>query len=249
MYGPGRTRPGPYPRWATVACALVLAVVTSGCHLTLTAGVDVRADGSGWVRAGIGFDEAAGRELGGQSVALLVDDLRQSGWTVDGPRTEADGLTWVRARKAFSEPAGATAAAAELSGPEGPFRDLQVRRNGSFLRTRTVFTGMVDLSAGLAGLSDPALAEALGGFDLGLDLEGLGQRFGESLGDAVAVRLEARLPGRSETWPVALGDQVSVELVSERWNILPLAAAVAALLFATAALVVVAYARRREAAG
>ena len=183
-------------------------------------------DGSGWVSAGLGLDREALRQLGDPSKELRLDDLRQSGWDVTGPDEEDDGLTWVRVAKRFATPTEAAQVASELSGPEGPFRDFRLERSRTFLKTRTSLTGRLDLSRGLAGLNDPGLQEKLGDYDLGLD----------RLREGVTVRVEAELPGRTETWQPALGEQVRMEASSEVWNLLPLVPAAAAVVFAVAAL-------------
>ena len=216
----------------------MLAVLTA-CQVTLNARVDVEHDGSGAVQAAVGFDDEALRQLGDPSRELRVDDLRQAGWDVAGPRKEDDRLTWVRASKRFRSPAEAGRVAAELSGPEGPFRDFRVQRSRSFFRTRTRFTGVVDLSRGLAGLSDPALQERLGGADLGLDPGGLQRRYGAELDQRVRVRVEAHLPGRVESWQPHIGESVTMEARADAWNVQPLLPALAALVFALAAVAVV----------
>jgi hypothetical protein len=186
------------PRRLALLLAL-LALGLGGCQVTLAAGVTVGRDGRGTVTAGVGLDAEALQQVGDLAAALRVDDLRQAGWSVVGPRKESDGLTWMRATKPFADAAEATGALAQLSGPGGPFRDLRISRDRSFLRTRTLLTGGLDLADGLPGLSDPGLAAQLQDVDLGLDLEGLKKRFGPDLGRAVRVELAAGLPGRLRT--------------------------------------------------
>jgi hypothetical protein len=208
--------------------------------------VDVHADGSGLVRAGVGLDDETVRELGDPARELRLDDLRQSGWEVDGPRKEEkSGLTWVRLAKRFAAPAEASHVAAELSGADGPFRDFQVVRERTFLKTKTRFSGLVDLTHGLAGLNDADLQAKLGDADLGLDLDGLRRRFGPALDRTVHVQVEARLPGRDQAWQPQLGQQVRLEAVSQAWNLTPVLPAAAALAFALTALVVAVAVRRR----
>src|SRR5262245_50294886 len=90
-------------RRAAAALAVTFLLLATGCQVTLTAGIDVRGDGSGFVRAGIGLDDDALRELGDPASELRLDDLRDSGWAVTGPAKEADGLTWVRLAKPFAD--------------------------------------------------------------------------------------------------------------------------------------------------
>lgn len=234
----------------SVPGSLLLLVLATGCQVTLTAGVDAERDGSGWVRAGLGLDAEALRQLGDPRRELRLDDLRQAGWEVTGPRAEGDDLTWVRAAKRFGTPEEAASVAAELSGPEGPFREFRLERSKSFLKTRTSFSGLVDLANGLAGLNDPGVQAKLGDADLELDLAGLQRRFGPDVNRAVRVRVEAKLPGDvtaegatpipgGVAWSPPLGEQVRLRATAEAWNLQPVLPAVAALLFAGAALTVV----------
>jgi len=172
------------------------------------------------VRAGIGLDDEALRQLGDPAKELRLDDLREAGWTVAPPVKEKDGLTWVRIAHRFASPDEADKVAAQL----GPvFRDLRLVRTRSFTKTKTSLTGEIDLSRGLAAFSDPALDAALGGADLG------------TLTDAnVHVRFDARLPGRTRTWAPKLGDQVRISAQTEAWNVAPIAAAAGAVALALA---------------
>jgi hypothetical protein len=117
-------------------------------------GVDVHADGSGVVRAGVGLDADASREFTARGGSFAVDDLRRAGWQVVGPRREHDNRTWVRVSKSFGDPAQARAIVAELSGANGPFHDFRVTRRHAWFHTRTRFAGRVDLSGGMSGFVD-----------------------------------------------------------------------------------------------
>ena len=246
------------PRRLLPVVVAVLAWAATACHVTVSAGVDVARDGSGRVTAGLGLDAEALKEVGDLATALSVDDLRRAGWQVEGPRQEDDGLTWVRASKPFAGPDQAAAAIAELNGPDGPFRDFRVVRTRSLLRSRTVFTGTLDLSQGLSGLSDPDLAAALGDVDLGLDLEGLRRRFGDGPARTVRVEATAGLPGKVVTnaparaggravWAPELGQTVRLEASSEALRIDPVVPIAAGVVLAAAAvLVAVVVVRRRR---
>ncbi len=193
-------------RTCLAVLVLVLALFGTGCQVTLSAGIELKADGSGTIRAGVGFDDEALAEIGDLAAALRADDLRAAGWEVVGPAEEDDGLTWLRASRPFDDPEEAAVVAAQLSGPDGPFRDFKVSRERSLFRTRTSFTGVADLTAGLAGLSDADLQAALDDFDLGLDVEGLERRFGDALGDRVKVEVSVKLPGKIEAETATVDD-------------------------------------------
>ena len=231
----------------------LLAWAASACQVTLTAGVDVNRDGTGRVVAGVGLDDEAVREVGDLATGLRLDDVRAAGWLVEAPRKEDDGLTWIRASKPFSEPEQVPAIVAELNGAGGPFRDFRVTRTKSLTRSKTVFTGTVDLVAGLTGLSDPELVAARDDDDPGLDVEGLRSRFG----DRLKVLATAGLPGEITTnapardggravWAPELGQTVQLEASSSAFRVdprLPIAAG-AALVIAVVLLLVLLRRRR-----
>lgn len=246
------------PRARLALLAAVLAWASTACQITLAAGIEVGRDGSGRVEAGVGLDAAALAELGGPAPGLGVDDLRRAGWEVVGPRKEDDGLTWVRASKPFADPAQAATVLAELSGPDGPFRHFRIVRTKSLTRSTTTFSGTVDLSRGLTGLSDPELAAALGDVDIGLDLEGLRRRFGPDLARAVRVEVTAGLPGKVTSnapardgdrarWSPELGQSLQLEAAGSALRLDPrlIAAAGGALAVVAAALTAALRRRRR----
>lgn len=241
-------------RLLVALAATLLACSTTACDVTVATEVDAHRDGTGTVRAGVGLDDDAMAKAGDLAAKLRVDDLRQSGWSVVGPRKEDDGRTWVRASKAFSSPEQGNRIMAELSGPQGPFRDLQLSQSQSFFHTRTSFRGAVDLSQGLTAFVDPELQERLGG-GIGFDLEALKRRFGDALGQVFRMQIGTRLPGSVQstsgrnqggtvTWIVEPGQQVQMEAQAETLNLVPWLPAIGALLAVAVAVALVLWRRR-----
>ncbi|MFP5320205.1 MAG: hypothetical protein ACLGI2_18160 [Acidimicrobiia bacterium] len=211
-------------------------MATGGCQVVLSAGIEAERDGSGVVRAAVGLDDEALRQLGDPAAELRLDDLREAGWSVAPPGKEPDGLTWVRLSKPFADADQAGRVTAELSGPGGPFRQFRLERRRSLLRTTTELTGVVDLTAGLGGLSDEGLQAALGDAAPALDAAALA-------GHDVRVRVEARLPGEEpRVWEPELGEELRLEARSDVVNVRLLGGAAAAVVFTLAALVLL---RRR----
>ena len=140
----------------------VLLVVLTGCRVQLETKIQVGMDGKGTITQGIGFDDAALKRVGDPRAALRAGDLEQAGWVVDDATREGD-LTWVRVHQSFSTPEQGTALLAQLSGPDGPYRDLLVSRSDGLLSTSVKVTGEIDTTAGLAMFGDDKLAAALGG--------------------------------------------------------------------------------------
>ncbi len=241
---------------ARVVLALLVLVGAGACQVRVTGGIDVNPDGGGTVRAGLGLDDEAMKSVGYISAALRVDDLRQAGWKIDGPGKEGDGLTWVRASRPVSDTAGAKVALAQLSGPDGPFRDLTVSSTHSLFRNRTTLSGAVDLSGGLNGLADADLLSKIGG-GLPLDLDGLRKELGADLDKVVQVSFEARLPGSVDAnatekaggrlvWRPSLGGRLPIGATSKGLNVVPIAVVAVVLLVAVGGTTVWLVFRRRR---
>jgi len=235
---------------------VALILILSGCRATVTTQVDVGADGHGTVRAAVGLDDEALQKVGDVAAELRVDDLRQVGWTVEGPRKADDGLTWVRASWAFDDAEQANRALAQLSGPEGPFRDLELVRTSSLLRSTTRLAGTVDLSRGLGGFADADLAARVGD-TLPLDVARLRAELGPEADRVLQVRFEASLPGSPETnaptrsggravWAPALGQQLRIDASSDHLRLVPLVPAVVAAVLLLAVLCGLLIVRRRR---
>lgn len=225
-------------RSAAVLAAVVGALVLSGCQVAIAVGVDAESDGSGVVRATVTLDKAASDEAGDLTGRLRVDDLKEAGWRVDGPTRTRDGGQEVRASKRFATPAEATTIVEQLSGAEGPFRDFRLARSRSFTKTKTTFSGRVDLGRGLGSFSDAELRQRLGS-DLGFDPAALEGRLGRTLSRIFPVKVVARLPGdmasnapltadNGAQWSPTFGEDVVLTASAERWNTGNVAAAAVA---------------------
>lgn len=197
--------------------SLLLLLAASACQVRTAVTVDMADDGSGSVEVAVGLDaEAMERvpDLDGDGarapadLAALVreDDLVAVGWTVSEPEVAGDGTTWLRVTRHFGTPDEAERVLAELTGPNGPLRDLGVERATSFGRTRLAFRGTADLSGGLEAFGDDGLAMALDGEPLGEDAADIETRIGQPLADAVTFEITARLDGDDTTWSPRLGE-------------------------------------------
>jgi hypothetical protein len=212
---------------------LAAAVLLGACQLELDVNVEVARDGSGTIEVVTALDDEAVERIGGDLGALLaLDDLRASGWTVDGPTREGDGRTRVRVRRAFDDPEEAAAAFAELSGEDGPFQDLAVGRDRSLTRERWTFAGRIDLGSDIE----------VRGAELDEQIAALEDQLGGSLSRVVQVRVRVRLPGdvtsnattkadNGAVWQVAFGgDPIDLEASgSERRTEIVVIGGVAAL--------------------
>lgn len=168
-----------------LALAVALIVTLTGCRMTVAVDVVVNEDETGSVTVGVGLDDDALARAGDLERQLRVDDLVAAGWEVSGARAEPDGLTWVRATRTFSGPEEFTAVMAQITGPEGAFRDWRLSRESGLLGTTWTVDGTVDLTGGPQSFSDPALAAALGGDPYGGTLAQIEQEEGRPIADMV----------------------------------------------------------------
>ena len=195
------------------------AALLSACRVDATVDVAVADDGTGQVRVSAGFDDEALSRAGD----LRLDDVRAAGWEVTGPQKEPErdvsGRTWIHASKNFTSPVQFSAIMNEINGPNGIFRDFQLRRSTGFGKVTYTVTGTIDPSRGLETLSDPEVAQLLGGNALGRptaelanDAANLSMVFGIVLPHDLDGATD-RGEGRRGEWDVALGDPPTVVAV------------------------------------
>ena len=191
------------------------------------------ADGTGSVRVEVALDRDAAARA--PDLRPRVADLRRAGWEVRGPARRPAGGVAISATKPFGSPEEAARVVAEVA--RGPLRDVRLTRSRSFTKTRMTFNGLLDLSRGVEGFSDPELQRQLGGRPLGVDSTRL-----EPIDRGLRVTVRASLPGGGATWSARPGDRVPLRLASQAWNLTNLVSAVLAVVCAIAFVVVL---RRR----
>ena len=180
-------------------------LLSTGCQVQIHTTVSMGQNGRGTVTQAVGFDDDALRRVGDLDQQLRVDDLTQAGWTVDPAVKEGD-TTWVRAHHAFADPAQATALVGQLSGPDGPYRDVLVERSESLLSATYSVSGVIDPTAGFTMFGDPELLSAMGGDGSGGLLERIAKEEGRPASDMVSIAFTTELPGISRTTEVVFSD-------------------------------------------
>ena len=193
------------PRLLRLLLCVVAVLVLAGCRVQLTTDVKVDADGSGTITQGIGFDDGALKRVGDPALALRADDLRQAGWVVDPAVREGD-LTWVRAHHDFATPAEGTALLAQLSGPDGPYRDMVISRSTGMLSSTESIKGEIDTTAGLAMFGDAQLAAALGGDASGGLLAKIEKEEGRPAASMVGLTFAVDINGTKKSWNATFVD-------------------------------------------
>lgn len=217
--------------WTGVRLLLAaLALAGAGaCRVETTVGLTLGADGTGEVVVEAVLDREAVRRVGDVGEEIRTADLRAAGWVVEEPEQLDDGGARLLIRRPFSDLAAAEAALRSLATGGGPFGTVEIDQRRGFWSTTTTFSATVDLTGGLASLSDPQLAEALGGQPLGLPTEDLERRLGSPLDRVFRLQVSVRLPGRlrsnaperadgSARWTPELGQAVDLEASSRAVN-------------------------------
>jgi hypothetical protein len=188
-----------------VALAALVLLIAGGCRVQIETRIDVGLDGKGTVTQGIAFDDAALARVGDLDRALRADDLVAAGWTVD-PKSREGDLTWVRVHQQFETPEEGTALLAQLSGPDGPYRDLLITRSDGFFSTSVKITGQIDTTAGLAMFGDQQLAAALGGDASGGLLDKIEAEEGADPASMVGLDLIVTAGSSSKTYTASFTD-------------------------------------------
>lgn len=206
-----------------LALVVALLVVGAGCQVQLETTIDIGLDGKGTITQGVGFDAAALRRVGDPELAFRSQDLVDAGWVVDPVVTEGD-LTWIRIHHEFDTPEEANDLFAQLSGPEGPFRDLEVIRTTGPLSDSVRFTGLLDTTGGLAVFGDKALGDALGGDASGGLLARVEKEEGRAPADMVGLDLAVTVGGTTKMWTASFADpsEQKLKVSDSRWKILDL---------------------------
>ncbi len=183
----------------------MVVLLAAGCQVQIHTTVSMQSNGHGTVTQAVGFDDAALSRVGNLDAQLHVDDLKQAGWAVDPAVKEGD-TTWVRAHHSFSSPAEATTLIGQLSGPDGPYRDVVVRHSDGLLSSSSSVTGVIDTTAGFKMFGDPDLIAAMGGDGTGGLLDRIANEEGRPAADMVTVSFTSEIPGISRTTDVVFSD-------------------------------------------
>lgn len=207
-------------RRAVIVC---FAVLLTACEVEADVAVHATPQGTGRVEVSVVLDRAAvARAAGTQPV---VADLTAAGWEVHAPEPLDGGGRRYRAEKRFRTPDEAARILLEVGGADGPLQGFRLRRERTFLRTRTRLEGVIDLRDGAAAFGDSRLTELLGGQPLGVAPDRAAP-----LDEAVRVQVSAHLPGATTRAAAESGKRTEVTAVAERWNVTSIALALIAVL-------------------
>ncbi len=179
--------------------ALAVAILGAGCSVDARVSVSMRDDGSGAVRLTAVLDHEAvvATEAGGGTLEnrIRLDDLHEAGWTVSPWQRLGDGRAVLHLAKRFQRADEIGPILTELSGSEGPLRDMHFTRDHQLLSTTLAARGAIDLGAMETGITqDPDVVSALTAQHV--DVAGLDQTLLSELRQALSMRLQLELPGK-----------------------------------------------------
>lgn len=202
---PASGSPGPEAcraaRQRPCGIALVLLgvlVLAAGCRADIVVDIDIAHDGAGKVTVEITFDEEVMRWVPDLGELIVTDGL--AGWDVRqfGEQTPAGERLRVVASKRFSSPAELAAVLAEIDRPADGSAGLF--RSATFVGSRDGahviydLTVTVGLDRPVAGLVNPATADALEGELFGLPIPEIEARAGMPLDELVTLVVRATVP-------------------------------------------------------
>ena len=200
---------------------LPLVLLATGCRLDVDVAVSMAADGSGTLSLRAVADAELVDAVPAAIERLLVDDLVDDGWSVDGPTMTDDGGATVVLTHRFDDDTDLTALLQAIGPPiinPSVTRELTADDVGRIVAADTTVTATLGLADGFGAFADPDLISVLGGQPFAADLEG------RSPADVMSVDLTIALPDTStdgdetiETFTAPLdGSTLDISMTAEQ---------------------------------
>jgi hypothetical protein len=193
---------------------VALALLLAGCKIDTTVTIDLHDDGSGTVTVAAHLDAAAVQavEIHGKKIdeSVRLDDLEKAGWKITPWATADDGSATISLSKAFTSPDQVAGILGEVSGANGPLRDVTASRDRGLLATNYTVRGAVDLGAIATGVTaDPDLVASLTAAQI--DVNALDASLLQQLKDALSVQVVVNLPGGTTTVAGVPGQRAEID--------------------------------------
>lgn len=180
---------------------LGLAFLTA-CRVDVAVDVTVEPDGTGSMTVTATADAELVERVPTIADDLVLDDIAEAGWVIDGPTATPDGGLVVVFTHDFSGAAEATNLLKSL-GP--PFNEPQLGRGEAGDVTTNTLTGKFGLPGGFAAFADSDLISAVGDVPFSAEFEAAGATPENSMSAVIRATLPGELVG-SETDAVELED-------------------------------------------
>jgi len=180
--------------FALLACAIAL----TACQVDVTVDVVVEADGIGLITVVVVADAEVVAAVPTLADDLVLDDVIEAGWSIDGPNPTEDGGLSVQMSHDFRSQGEATNLLQSL-GP--PFTQLELGRGTNGDITTNQLSGRL-VFGGFDSFADDELVSAVGGQPFADQIAASGA----TPADSFSVTLRALLPGVIE------GDETNAEV-------------------------------------
>ena len=173
-------------------------VLGAGCRADIVVDIDVAHDGAGKVAVEVTFDEEVMRWVPDLGEIIVTDGL--AGWDVRrlGEQTPEGERLHVMAAKRFASPAELAEVLAEIDRPPdgsaGLFRSATFAGSRDGARVLYDLAVTVGLDRPVAGLVDPAAADALEGELFGMPIPEIEARAGAPLDQLVTLVVRGTVP-------------------------------------------------------
>ncbi len=208
--GGSRVSPG---RWLRLLLVVLGAVVClTACRVDTVVDLRVDPSGTGLVTVTLIADAETVARVPELAADLRLQDVRDAGWTVEGPTLRGDGGVEVGAWKRFVSASQLPEVLAEIAGAGVLFSDVQLTQSGTFARQRYDFGVTVNPSPPLETFSDDALAAVLDGNHFGRPLGDLLASV-ESPREALGLTFSLTLPESDDTFDASMGSSDGQTLV------------------------------------
>lgn len=177
-------------------------LLLTACQVDVAVDVTVEPDGTGSMVVTATADADLVEQVPTIADDLVLDDIVEAGWVIDGPTATPDGGLTVAFTHQFSGAAEATNLLKSL-GP--PFSDPQLGRGGAGDVTTNTLTGNFGLPEGFAAFADSDLISAVGDVPFAAEFEASGATPENSMSAVIRATLPGEIVG-AETNAVELDD-------------------------------------------
>lgn len=182
-------------KFGVLAYAAIFAVLLSACRVDSVVTLKVKENGTGTLSVVTTADADLVAQVPGLAEDLSFDDAKNAGWKVSTPLTTKDGGMQVTASHSFNNPQEATLLLTQLSGANGPFKEMSLTRSGKDTDSTWMLNGRLEVNGGLDAFADPELLKTIGGSPFAATLANSEL----DIGQAVGVEFRAFLPGKIES--------------------------------------------------
>ena len=165
-------------------------LVLSACRVDLATTLTMAENGSGSIVVVAKADAEAVRLAPELATSLQLEDLQQAGWVTDVQSLPSGGLT-VTLTRDFATPDEASFFLSQLSGADGPLREVSITRTGGINDAQYELNGVGGIPKGVAAFADSQALTALGAAPFAAALT----ERGGALSDVLSISLALTLPG------------------------------------------------------